>query len=181
MKRSHTAQLNCLWSPSSIFRDEHFIDTVTDFNSWKFQGARSLGVAMASIQTFFLRWGDWTWPGDMTLCDLGLIFQQYVRKRCMNRCAEIGGAERRRFFRYLQKPEGWSPNTSGTERVKKLSDPGHSRSGHQAPSSDLTSEKVWMLVITTPNGRSTWSLQRLISVTIAIKCLSLNFDVGNPS
>ena len=38
----------------------------------------------------------------------------------------------------------------------KISDPGHWRSGHQVTSSDLTSEKVWMFVIATPNDRSRW-------------------------
>ena len=29
-----------------------------------------------------MRWGHLTWPGDLTLCDLGLKFSQHLRKRC---------------------------------------------------------------------------------------------------
>ena len=36
----------------SKFRDTHFIDIITKINRWKFQGGRSLGVPMTSIQTF---------------------------------------------------------------------------------------------------------------------------------
>ena len=81
-----------LRSPISKFGDKHFIDTVTDINRWQFQGDRSFGVAMMSIQTFFLRWGNLAWPGDLTLSDLGLKFSQHVRKICMNRFAKNGGA-----------------------------------------------------------------------------------------
>ena len=42
----------------------------------------------------------------------------------------------------------------------KILDKGYARSGHQVKSSDLTSEKVWMLAIVTPNDRSLWNLQR---------------------
>ena len=35
----------------------------------------------------------------------------------------------------------------------KVSDPGLSRSGHQVTTSDLTSEKVWIHVVATPNDR----------------------------
>ena len=53
---------------------------------------------------------DWnvTWPGDLTLRDLGLNLSQNVRKRCLNRCAKNGGAERRRFCNICEKPEGAS-------------------------------------------------------------------------
>ena len=51
----------------------------------------------------------------------------------------------------------------------KMSDPGHLRSGHLVTSSDLTSKKVWILVIATPTDRSTWNFQRLISVMVSIK------------
>ena len=62
----------------------------------------------------------------------------------------------------------------------KISEPDHWRSGHQVASSALTSEKVCMLVIATPNDWSPWNLQRLISLTVSIKCLSGSFDVGDP-
>ena len=34
-----------------------------------------------------MRSGHLTWPGDLTLRDLGLKFSRHVRKRCMIRCA----------------------------------------------------------------------------------------------
>ena len=42
-----------LRSPISKFPDICFIDTVTDINRWKFQGNRSVGVALTSIQLFY--------------------------------------------------------------------------------------------------------------------------------
>ena len=60
-----------------------------------------------------------------------------------------------------------------------ISDLGHSRSGHQFTSSGLTSEKVWMLVIATPIGRSPRNFQRLISVTVSRKCIARNFDIDD--
>ena len=66
--------------------DTYFLYNVTDINRWTFEGDRSFGIAMTSIQTF-LKWGHLAWPGDLTLSDLGLKISQYVRKRCMNRCA----------------------------------------------------------------------------------------------
>ena len=64
--------------------------------------------------------------------------------------------------------------------VVKTSDQGHSRSGHQATSSDLTSEKVWMLVTATPNARSPWNFERLISLPVSIKYISRNFVIDDP-
>ena len=60
----------------------------------------------------------------------------------------------------------------------KISDAGHSGSGHQVMSSDLTLEKVLMLVIATPNVRSSWNFQRLISLTVSVKRISRNFYIG---
>ena len=94
-----------LRSPIWKFRDIRFIDTGTDINRWKFQSDRSFGVGMTNIQSF-LRWGHLTWPGDLTLSDLGLKFSQSVRKRCMNSYAKNGGAPRRRFPAICEKPEG---------------------------------------------------------------------------
>ena len=42
-----------------------------------------------------MRWGHLTWPGDLTLRDLGLKFSQHVRKRCMIRCAGQSGKNRK--------------------------------------------------------------------------------------
>ena len=61
--------------------------------------------------------------------------------------------------------------------VVKIAELGRSRSGHQVTSSDLTSEKVWMLVIATPNVWSSWNYEQLISVPVSIKCISQNFDI----
>ena len=61
--------------------------------------------------------------------------------------------------------------------VVKISDLGRSRSGHQVTSSDLTSEKVQRLAIATSTERSLWNFQRLIWVTVCIKCISRIFDI----
>ena len=53
------------------------------------------------------------------------------------------------------------------------------RSSHQVMSSDLTSGKVWILVKATPNDRSPWNFQRLISLTVSMQRISRNFDIGN--
>ena len=87
-----------LRSPISKFWDIHSINTVSYSNRWKFQGNRSVGVALTNIQTL---WGEVTWldrPGDLTFRDLGLKFSQHVRTRCMIRCAKNRGAQRCRFF-----------------------------------------------------------------------------------
>ena len=67
--------------------------------------------------------------------------------------------------------------------VVKISDPGHSRSGHQVMSNDLTSEKVWKLVIATPNDWPPSKCQRLISLTNSIfvdllRCMSRRGSVS---
>ena len=62
--------------------------------------------------------------------------------------------------------------------IVKIPDPG--RSGHQVTSSELTSESVWIFVITIPDARSPWNLQQLISALLSIKCISLNFNVLDP-
>ena len=73
------------------------------------------------------------------------------------------------------------PTVMDTLHVVKILDPGHSRSGHQVTSSDFTSEKVWMLVIASSNGQSPWNFQRLISVTVSIKCISRNLYISGPA
>ena len=42
-----------LRSPISKFWDIYFIDTVACSNRWKFQGNRSVGIALTNIQTFY--------------------------------------------------------------------------------------------------------------------------------
>ena len=91
-----------LRSPISKLWDIHFIDTVACNICWKFQGDSSVGVALTNIKTF-MGWGRLTWHGDLTLRDLGLKFSQYVRKRCMIRCAKNGGAARRCFLTIWKK------------------------------------------------------------------------------
>ena len=86
-----------LRSPISKFWEVHFINNLTRIKPWKFQDYRSVGVAMTSIQTFS-EVGHLTWPGDLTLIDLGLKFSEHVQKICTNRCAKNGGVECRRFF-----------------------------------------------------------------------------------
>ena len=61
-------------------------------------------------------------------------------------------------------------------QVVKFSDPGRSRSGLQVTPSYLTSN-VWMVVIANPTDRSPWSFQRLIWVTVCIKCISRKFEI----
>ena len=63
-----------LRSPISKFWDIHYLATVTRINYWKFQGNRLVGVAMTSILTFYKVRSLATWPDDLTLSDLGLIF-----------------------------------------------------------------------------------------------------------
>ena len=60
-----------LGSPISKFWDIHFIDTLACSNRWKFQGNRSVGVALRNIQTFYevrsldvTWWPDLAWPGS---------------------------------------------------------------------------------------------------------------------
>ena len=55
-----------LRSPISKFWDINFIDTVVCSNRWKFQGNRSVGVALTNIQTFYgVRSLDVTWWPDL--------------------------------------------------------------------------------------------------------------------
>ena len=57
---------------------------------------------------------------------------------------EIGSAPRRRFCTPVQRSCIFSAH------IIQISDEGHSRPDYQVKSSDLTSEKVSMLVIATP-------------------------------
>ena len=67
-----------------------------------------------------MRWGHLTWPGDLTLRDLGLKFLQHVRKRCMIRCAKNDGAARRRFWTIWKKPEGGRFSTTPPPAGRRL-------------------------------------------------------------
>ena len=99
-----------------IIRGYAVYRSFTHINRWKFQDDRSVGVAMTSIQTFFLRWGPLTWPGNLTLCDLGLKFS-HVRKRCMDRCDKKPPHSAPTCLRYLQKSQEWYPDTPGQALV----------------------------------------------------------------
>ena len=76
----------------------HFIDAVTNISRWKFQGDRSFGVAMTSIQAFseamsldVTWWPDLEWPGSKILhnmCGKDVCtgvpappFSRYVREK----------------------------------------------------------------------------------------------------
>ena len=92
---------------------------------------------------------------------------------------------------WLTHPSDFSSNISQTAElshtcsyiffahVVHILDPCHSKSGHQVTSSDLTSEKVWMLAIATPTERLSWNFQQLISVAVSIKWLPRNFEIGD--
>ena len=81
---------------------------------------------------------------------------------------ENGGTKRHRFWHtYLSILFAY---------VVRISDPSHSRSGLWVTSSDLTSS-VWMFAIATPTEQLPWTLQRLIPVTVSIKCIARNFDI----
>ena len=55
---------------------------------------------------FFWTWDHLTWPGDVTLNDLGLNFLNNVWKGCVKRYAKNGGFARRRFYAIGEKPDG---------------------------------------------------------------------------
>ena len=74
----------------------------------------------------------------------------------------------------------WTPLLSFSQMSKKRRDLGFSRSGHQVTSSDLTSEKLRMFVISTQNAQSPCNCKQLISVPVSMKCISRNFDIHDP-
>ena len=76
-----------LRSQISKFRDIRFVGPLTLITYMKLQSDRSKGVARARVWIFW-RLGHWTWPGDLTLGDLGLKFSHDVRKIYQNSCAE---------------------------------------------------------------------------------------------
>ena len=88
-----------------------------------------------------------------------------------SRLPENSGPQRHRFWHTL--------SYIFSAYVVNLSDPGHTRSGHQVASSDLTSWRVWMLVKATPTEWFPWNYQWLIQVTVSIKCISPSFDIGD--
>ena len=76
-----------LRSPISKFWYIHFIAILICINRWKFQGIIQ-SVKLWRAFKRFMKWGHLTWPGDMTLSDVGLKFLQHMLKGCMNRCAK---------------------------------------------------------------------------------------------
>ena len=56
-------------------------------------------------------------------------------------------------------------------RSRKFRSPGHVKWPHLI--------KVGMFVKATPTERLPWNFQRLLQVTVSIKCISQNFDVGD--
>ena len=82
-----------LRSPISKFWDIHFIDSLACSNRWKFQGNRSIGVALRKIQTVYevrsldvTWWPDLAWPGSeiCTTC-AEKMYDKVCQKR--RRCA----------------------------------------------------------------------------------------------
>ena len=63
----------------------------------------------------------------------------------------------------------WKFQTQRTLKVRSL---GHVKWPHL--------RKVLILVIATPNDRSPWNFERLIIITVSIKCISRNFYIGDP-
>ena len=112
-----------LRSPISTFWDTNFVDTVTCINHSKFEGNCLVGVALTIIQTF-MRWGHLTWPGDLTLRNLGLKFSKHMRKRCMITCAKNGSVTRRRFWQ-SGKPEGVSTTPHNWAKVNVVCSTGN--------------------------------------------------------
>ena len=53
-----------------------------------------------------LRWRHLTWPGNLTIYDLGSKFLHKMRKGRMNRYAKFGGAARRHFSGICETPMG---------------------------------------------------------------------------
>ena len=113
MERSQT--LPDLRSLISKFRDKHFEHTVTLINRWKFQGDRSVGVAMTRIATFF--WGEvfWrdlvTWPWELWVWNLHMCKKKMHEQVCQKR--------RRGVVRYLRKTAGevFTPSPPGPARA----------------------------------------------------------------
>ena len=94
---------NCpdLRSPISKFRDICFIDTGTDINRWKFQGNRSVGVALTGIQTFYeVRSLDVTWWPDLAWPE-SKISKTYAEKMYDEVCQKVNKnvfSEGERFY-----------------------------------------------------------------------------------
>ena len=90
-----------LKSPTSKFRDTHFIDIVTDIIRWEFQDDRSFGLAMTNIQSFSEeRSLDVTWWPDHELPGSEIFI------KCAKKMYEQLCQKRRRFPAICEKPEG---------------------------------------------------------------------------
>ena len=109
-----------LGSPILKSRDKKFIDSLTDINLVKFQGDRSLGVAMAIVRTFseartldITWWPELEWPGSeiFTTC-AEKMYEQLCQKR--RRSAPPFFSYRRKTWRGVFKHP--SP---GPARVKR--------------------------------------------------------------
>ena len=76
-------------SQISKFRNIHFIHTIALSNLWKFQSDRSLGVAMADIETFYevrslevTWWPDLEWPwSEIITTYVKLMYDKVCQKR----------------------------------------------------------------------------------------------------
>ena len=94
-----------LLSPISEFRDIHFTDAATDINRWKFQGDRSVGVALTNIQTSSeVRSLDVTWWHDLK-CPGSEIFTACAEKTHVKVCKNDWRSVLP-LLRYVRKPEG---------------------------------------------------------------------------
>ena len=124
-----------------------FINSVTDINIWKFLSDWSVGVAMTSIQTY-LWWGhDVTWWPDLGRrgSENCTTHAEKMHKRVCQKPKRSAPP----FFRYLRKT--WE------EGVLTPASPGG------CGLNDITSEKVWMLVMATPT-----------EVTVALKLSAID-------
>ena len=127
-----------------------------------------------------------TWTeslGDHGISDIR-IFSSYFTPKIINplRAWRGGGCldTSPQFFRIYQERRRFLLICSHIFFAHvKIPDSGHLRSGHQVTSSALTSEKVWILVTVAPNHQSPWNFQRFISLTVSIKYLARNFDIGD--
>ena len=83
-------------------------------------------------------WDHLTWPGDLTLRDLGMKFSQHMRKRCIIRYVKNGDARRRCLMVIWKKGGGLSrappPSGRGLCLVGKGSHPSSWPGGLSIPS-----------------------------------------------
>ena len=93
-----------LRSQIAKFWDIQFIDTTTCINCWKFQGNRSVGVALTRIQTFYEVSREDTWRNLVAWHWVTWVWNYHnICEKCMNRCAWNGGDITPQFFDNLEK------------------------------------------------------------------------------